>query len=50
MNLYYGSNKQIDKPKIIISIRKFDFGDCFYLTSNYKQAEKIDYMSNQKKK
>lgn len=40
MILYHGSNMEVKEPKIIKSKRLLDFGTGFYLTSDYKQAEK----------
>ena len=40
MKLYHGSNIKIQKPQILISDRKLDFGTGFYLTSSLEQAER----------
>lgn len=40
MKLYYGSNIAVEKPKILQSDRRLDFGTGFYLTSSYEQAER----------
>lgn len=38
MKLYHGSNIVVEKPAILASDRKLDFGTGFYLTSSYEQA------------
>ena len=40
MKLYHGSNIVVEKPKILQSDRRIDFGTGFYLTSSYEQAER----------
>lgn len=40
MILYHGSNIEVTQPKIIQTKRLLDFGTGFYLTSDYRQAEK----------
>lgn len=40
MILYHGSNMEIRDPKLIPSKRLLDFGAGFYMTSDFKQAEK----------
>lgn len=40
MLLYYGSNTVVEKPQILITDRRLDFGEGFYLTSNFEQAER----------
>lgn len=40
MKLYHGSNVEVREPRIIASDRKLDFGQGFYLTSSYEQAER----------
>ena len=40
MKLYHGSNIKVQKPQILISDRKLDFGTGFYLTSSLEQAER----------
>lgn len=40
MILYHGSNIAVEKPEILLSDRKLDFGTGFYLTSSYEQAER----------
>lgn len=40
MILYHGSNIAVEKPKILQSDRRLDFGTGFYLTSSYEQAER----------
>lgn len=40
MNLYHGSNQRVNSPKLIPSKRYLDFGEGFYLTSDYDQAKK----------
>lgn len=40
MKLYHGSNIIVEKPKILQSDRRLDFGTGFYLTSSYEQAER----------
>ncbi len=38
MKLYHGSNVEVEKPKIRLSLRALDFGAGFYLTSSKEQA------------
>lgn len=45
MKLYYGSNIIVEKPKILQSDRRLDFGTGFYLTSSYEQAERWAYLT-----
>ena len=40
MILYHGSNMQVNKPRILESLRALDFGAGFYTTSSREQAEK----------
>ncbi len=40
MILYHGSNVAVNKPRIIASDRKLDFGTGFYLTSSLEQAQR----------
>lgn len=43
--LYHGSNVVVEKPKIIQSDRRLDFGTGFYLTSSYEQAERWAFLT-----
>ena len=40
MKLYHGSNVGVEKPKILQNNRFLDFGNGFYLTSDFEQASK----------
>lgn len=40
MILYHGSNVTVQAPQIIKSKRLLDFGEGFYLTSDFEQAKK----------
>lgn len=40
MLLYHGSNVAVEKPKLLQSDRKLDFGEGFYLTSSFEQAKR----------
>lgn len=40
ITLYHGSNVEVGKPIIVQSKRLLDFGTGFYLTSDYKQAQR----------
>ena len=40
MRLYHGSNQGIEKPKLFPAARALDFGNGFYLTSDFEQAKK----------
>ena len=40
MILYHGSNVAVERPKIIKSDRRLDFGTGFYITSSKEQAER----------
>ena len=39
MLLYHGSNLQVDKPRLIQQNRFLDFGNGFYTTTNFEQAQ-----------
>lgn len=45
MVLYHGSNVVVEKPKILQSDRRLDFGTGFYLTSSYEQAERWAFLT-----
>ncbi len=45
MKLYHGSNIAVEKPKILQSDRRLDFGTGFYLTSSYGQAERWAFLT-----
>lgn len=40
MIIYHGSNIVVEKPRILQSDRRLDFGTGFYLTSSYEQADR----------
>ena len=40
MNVYHGSYLEIVKPDVVHSRKNVDFGQGFYTTSLYEQAEK----------
>lgn len=40
MLLYHGSNVEVSNPQILESDRRLDFGNGFYLTSNFDQAKR----------
>lgn len=40
MKLYHGSNVAVSEPRILPKIRALDFGQAFYLTSDFEQAKK----------
>lgn len=40
IKLYHGSNIEVQQPKILTHLRALDFGSGFYLTSDFRQAEK----------
>ena len=40
MKLYHGSNVEVKNPKILQNNRFLDFGNWFYLTSDFVQASK----------
>ena len=40
MKLYHGSNVEVKNPKILQNNRFLDFGNGFYLTSDFEQASK----------
>jgi len=40
LRLYHGSNQGIEKPKLFPAARALDFGNGFYLTSDFEQAKK----------
>ena len=39
MELYHGSNQIVENPKLLSPTHPMDFGNGFYTTANYKQAE-----------
>ena len=39
MRIYHGSDVVVKIPKILTANRLLDFGEGFYTTSNYEQAE-----------
>ncbi len=45
MKLFHGSNIAVEKPKILSSDRRLDFGTGFYLTSSYEQAERWAFLT-----
>lgn len=38
MNLYHGSNLEVNTPRLMPRARALDFGRAFYLTSDFEQA------------
>ena len=40
MIIYHGSDVAVTKPKILFSNRLLDFGEGFYTTSSYEQADR----------
>ncbi len=40
MLLYHGSNVEVSEPRLISSERQLDFGNGFYVTTDYNQAAK----------
>jgi len=40
MILYHGSNRAVEKPRLMPTKRLLDFGSAFYLTSDFEQARK----------
>lgn len=40
MRLYHGSNMEVSNPKILPATRNVDFGNGFYLTTDFEQAKK----------
>lgn len=49
MKLYHGSNIAVEKPKILLSDRRLDFGTGFYLTSSYEQAQRWAYLTKKRR-
>lgn len=45
MILYHGSNVVVKEPKLLKPARRLDFGNGFYLTSNYDQAARWSQLS-----
>lgn len=45
MKLYHGSNVVVEKPKILPSDSRLDFGTGFYLMSSYEQAERWAFLT-----
>ncbi len=50
MKLYHGSNVKVEQPRLIMSDRKLDFGEGFYLTSSYEQAERWAELTTKRRK
>ena len=50
MLLYHGSNVTVEKPNIIQSERKLDFGTGFYLTTDFEQAKRWAILTTSRKK
>ena len=50
MKLYHGSNVAVQKPQILTSDRKLDFGTGFYLTSSLEQAERWAELTTERRK
>ena len=50
MILYHGSNVVVDSPKILIPNRFLDFGNGFYTTTNYAQAQNFAEKVTQRRK
>ena len=50
MKLYHGSNMAVQKPQILTSDRKLDFGTGFYLTSSLEQAERWAELTTERRK
>jgi hypothetical protein len=49
MILYHGSNIAVEKPIILKTDRKLDFGTGFYLTTSYEQAERWAYLTTKRR-
>ncbi len=49
IKLYHGSNIAVEKPKILKSDRRLDFGTGFYLTSSYEQAERWAFLTTKRR-
>ncbi len=45
MLLFHGSNVGVEKPRILESDRRLDFGTGFYLTSDYDQAKRWAHLT-----
>jgi hypothetical protein len=41
MILYHGSDVLVEQPKLVVQPRGLDFGEGFYATTNFEQAEKF---------
>ena len=50
MKLYHGSNVEVIKPKILESVRNLDFGNGFYLTTDFEQAKKWSKSTTKRRK
>ena len=50
MKLYHGSNVAVQKPQILTSDRKLDFGTGFYLASSLEQAERWAELTTERRK
>lgn len=49
LKLYHGSNVEVRIPQIIQSVRNFDFGKGFYLTTDYEQAKKQSILTTERR-
>ena len=50
MKLYHGSNVEVKNPKILQNNRFLDFGNGFYLTSDFEQASKWEKLIKKRRK
>ena len=49
MFLYHGSNTVVSNPQILVSDRRLDFGEGFYLTSSLEQAERWAQLTTERR-
>lgn len=49
MFLYHGSNMVVSNPQILVSDRRLDFGEGFYLTSSLEQAERWAQLTTERR-
>ncbi len=50
MKLYHGSNVEVSNPKILPATRNVDFGNGFYLTTDFEQARKWSKATTRRRK
>ena len=50
MKIYHGSNVEVREPQLLAGRRALDFGQAFYMTSDYEQAKKWAMLTAERRK